>query len=196
MNSWTDVKVKEELLKCIDTLMLDRMPTAQELKDIGRNDLHCKISKTKKYSGWANELGLKLKESETAKGNRYEEHVRQLIERSSSHLKVKKMTTKHPYDLLVNDCVKIDVKAGKAHNHLGTRAHTFRLSKKYATCDIYVCVALDEEETIEKYLIIPSSHVQILTLNLGKNSKYNRYINNWGFINRFVNQYERALEMA
>jgi hypothetical protein len=190
---WTDELIKSELEKCISVLQIKRMPTADELRQIGRNDLHCKISRTKKYSGWANELGLDLKHCETRTGNKYELIVKGKIERISNHLRVEKMSTKHPYDLLVNGCVKVDVKVGKAHHHFEARAHTFALNKKYATCDIYICVALDELEKTESVFIIPAAHVPLVTLNIGKVSKYNKYKDNWNFIFNFVNQYEKAI---
>lgn len=191
---WDDKRIENELKHCLSVLQIDRMPCAHELKQIGRNDLHCAISKhSKKYRGWAKELGLSLKESETKKGNKYEEIVMEQIKLVSNHLTVKRMTTKHPYDLLVNDCVKVDVKVGVAHHHFGARAHTFALNKKYATCDVYICVALDEQEKIESTFIIPAAHVQIVTLNIGTDSKYNKYKGRWNFIYNFVNQYERAI---
>jgi hypothetical protein len=193
MKKWTNEKIKDALLESIKILQIDRMPTAAELKSIGRNDLHCKVSRTKKYRGWAEELGLEMKNSETTKGNRYEFHVLDKIKEVSNHLFIRKMSTKHPFDLLVNDCVKVDVKVGSAHNHFGARAHTFGLHKKYSSCDIYICVALDEHEEIESYFIIPSPHVQLVTLNIGTNSKYNKYKDNWNFIYHFVNEYERAI---
>src|SRR5690606_15825045 len=117
--------------------------------------LHCAISKSKKkYRGWAEEIGLELKESETFKGNKWETYVAEVIR--GMGFKVEQMTTKHPYDLLVNGAVKIDVKVGTSHKHFGTRCHTFATNKKYATCDLYICIGLDEEENIEKQFVIPS----------------------------------------
>lgn len=191
---WTNELIESELNKCMKALQINRMPTAPELKSLGRNDLHCKISRTKKYKGWAEHLGLSLKTSETQKGNGYESLVKKKIELLSNHLRVTRMSTKHPYDLLINDCVKVDVKVAAPHMLRGlSRVHTFGLNKKYATCDIYVCVALDENEAIERTFIIPASHLQIVTLCVGKESKYNKYVNNWGFICDFVNAYEKAI---
>lgn len=184
---WTDELIESELKKCIDALHIKRMPTATELQSLGRNDLHCKVSRTKKYRGWAEYLGLELKESETTKGQRYEEHIVAAIENYSNHFRVKRMTTKHPFDLLINDCVKVDVKVGKAHRHFdGCRAHTFNLSKKYATCDFYICVALDENEEIESYFIIPAKFTQLVTLNIGTESKYNKFKDAWVLLLQMV----------
>ncbi len=184
---WTDEKIKQGILDSIKVLQIDRMPTANELKDIGRNDLHCKVSRTKKYRGWAEELGLELKESETVKGNKYEDYVAEVLE--GLGYEVERMTTKHPFDLLVNGSLKIDVKVGAPHTHFGTRCHTFRPSKKFATCDLYICIGLDEEENIEKQFIIPSKFAQLVTLNICNDSKYNAFLDRWDYVNRFVEFY-------
>jgi len=193
-NHWTEEKIKKGIKDCMIALHIKRMPTASEFKSLERNDLHCKISRTKKYSGWASELGLELKESETKTGNEYELIVKEKLDNFSG-FDVKRMSTKHPYDLLINDCLKVDVKVGVAHNFYGSRAHTFALNKKYATCDLYICVALNEKSEIENYFIIPSSHVPIVTLSIGTKSKYNQYLNNWNFVKLFVERYQLAIRL-
>ncbi len=184
---WTDELIEKELLKSIKVLQIERMPTANELKTIGRNDLHCKISRTKKYSGWAEHLGLELKQSETVKGQKYESKLKKRLE--SKGYKVEDMTTKHPYDLLVNKNVKIDVKVSAPHYHFGSRCHTFRPSKKHPTCDLYICIALDEQEKFEKVFVIPSKFAQLVTLNICKESKYNAFIDRWEYIDRYTEFY-------
>ena len=49
---------------------------------------------------------------------------------------VQKMTTKHPYDLLINDNVKIDVKVSRCCNNNGFKFYSFNLERKYHNCDI------------------------------------------------------------
>jgi hypothetical protein len=188
---WNDEKIVEGIKQSMGVLKIDRMPTAAELTSIGRNDLHCKIGRTKTYKGWADYLGIQLKSSETTKGNEYEDLVAKII--GVLGYKVKQMTTKHPYDLLINDSVKVDVKVGGAHNHFGSRAHTFRPSKKFATCDLYICVALDENDGVENIFIIPSKFAQLTTLNIGTDSKYNKFIYRWDYIKRFVQFYEEVV---
>src|SRR5699024_12772503 len=75
---------------------------------------------------------------------------------------VEKMTTKHPYDLLVNENVKVDIKVGRVHYHFGSKAHTFRLAKKYSTCDIYICFALDKDSNTENIFIRSEEHTSEL----------------------------------
>lgn len=191
---WTDQLIEEEIVKSMKILCVDRMPTASELQSIGRNDLHCAISRSKyKYSGWSKRLKVSMKDSETTKGNSYERIVGKSIKVLFPHMEIQQTSTKHPYDLLVNGCVKLDVKVASPHYHFGTKAHTFALNKKHPTCDIYICVALDEKEEIERVFVIPSKNVQIVTLNIGKESKYNKYQDNWELIERLAAAYEEVI---
>lgn len=189
MRKWTDDKIENGIKEIMKTLNIDRMPSASELKSIGRNDIHCAISKHDlKYSGWAEKLGIERKSSDTLKGQEYEGILERTLKEKG--YTVERMTTKYPYDLVVNDHVKVDVKVGGAHYHYNSRCHTFRPSKVYPTCDLYICLALDEEENIEKTFVIPSKLAQLVTLNICKESKYNVFINRWDYIDRFTEFYK------
>ncbi|MGG0667836.1 hypothetical protein ABE073_04820 [Lederbergia citrisecunda] len=189
---WTDDLVREELLKSISILGVERMPTRAELVSLGRNDLHCRISRTKKYSGWAEELGLKLKESETALGHEYERVISNVMKKLG--YKAVRMSTKHPYDLLVEDSVKVDVKVANVYLLRGeSRVHTIGLSKSDPTCDIYICVLLDEQKEIERTLIIPSHHVRMKYLNIGRESKYNIYNEKYHYIKDYINFFKKVV---
>jgi len=185
---WTDELIKKEIKKSMDVLCINRMPSASELTSIGRNDLHCAISKGLTYYGWAKEMGLNLKSSETLKGNKYEEIAKRKLQRRG--YTVEKMTTKHPYDLLVNENVKVDIKVGRVHYHFGSKAHTFRLAKKYSTCDIYICFALDKDSNTENIFIIPSKFAKVETMNVGTISKYNKFIDRWDFLDDYTTFYK------
>jgi hypothetical protein len=180
---WTNELVKSELLKSIDLLNLNRMPTAEELKSIGRNDLHCKVSRTKRYSGWANELGLELKSSATNTGNEYEKRMADFLFKKGYSLKL--TSNRHPYDLYVNNSVKIDVKVSSLH---GT-TWVFNLEKEIPTCDIYVLIALNDDKSTNCIYVIPSHHVQMKTIAMGIKSKYDVYKERYDLINDYSKFY-------
>ena len=192
MTNWTKEKIKEETLKSIDILCIDRMPTREEFVSINRNDLHCAISKIFKYSVIAKDMGLELKRCETRKGQKYEKIAEDLI--SKKGYDVQRMSTKHPYDLLVNECIKIDIKVSKPHFFNSSRTHSFRTAKKFATCDIYIMFAMDENENLEKLLIIPGYKLKITTLCIGKNSSYDKYIERWDYLNSFDLFYKKIIQ--
>lgn len=188
---WTEEMIRSELLKSISTLGIKRMPTASELKSIGRNDLHVQLGRTKTYRGWANEIDLPLKSSTTTMGQFAETLVATQLNRLG--YEVEQMSTKHPYDLLVNSAVKIDVKIANPCYLSGSRVHVFRTGKKSPTCDIYVCIARNEHGEAEKTLIIPSHHLRIVTLSIGKVSEYDRFMDRWDYISNYAQFYERVV---
>lgn len=191
-HKWTEDKLRDELLKCIDLLMLDRMPTAEELKSIGRNDVHVKVSRTKKYSGWAKELGLQLKSCETRVGQEWEGQLASFIALIGPH-RVERMSTKYPYDLLIDGCVKVDVKTAKPHYKFGYRVQTFGINKTEPTCDIYILVALDENGKMEKMYVIPSHLMKMKTFHLRSESTWDAYIGRWDFIRKYSDFYHRVV---
>lgn len=62
----------------------------------------------------------------------------------SRRFSVRRMAQNFPYDLLVDDCVKIDVKASNLYRGPNGDFYTFNLEKPYATCGIYILFALPE----------------------------------------------------
>lgn len=186
---WDENRIETELLQVMKALCIDRMPTSDELRKLGRNDLHLKISRTKKYSGWAEYLGLGRKSSETLIGQKYESVVSELLH-GKGH-SVEKMSTKYPYDLLVNGSVKVDVKVGSAYLMRGSRVHSFGINKKIPTCDLYIILALDEDKQIERTFIIPSHQLKVVSLCIGNDSKYNKFVNRWDFIDSYTNFFKQ-----
>lgn len=186
---WNDDKVKEGILEVKKVLNLKRMPTRKEIETVtGNNSLTSRISRTKGYYGWAKELNLNVKESETTFGKKYEYIVKDFLEELGYN--VKKMPQNYSFDLLINNFVKIDVKVAKPYTSLDNSIwHTFNLYKKYAYCDIYIALCLDNNENIEKMLIIPSSKCQIKQLSVGKKSKYDIYDYQLKYIDNYINFY-------
>lgn len=187
--NWTDEETEEQIREAMRVLVIDRMPTSTELREIGMSSLDNRITRSYSYTGWAKKLGLKTKRTTTSMGDEYESLVKMILE--DMGYEVEGTSNGFPYDLLVDNSVKIDVKATSVHYHFGgSRCHTFSLSKKQPTCDIYVLIALDEEKDIERTLIIPSHLNLPVTLNIGRESKYNVYEDRWEYIPEYVEFYE------
>lgn len=183
---WDEEMIKREVLSVVKALNLDRMPTRKEAElVVGDSSLTNKISKTGGFKMWSEKLGLELKESETKFGNEYEFVVKEILEELGYG--VEKMTTKHPYDLLVNDNIKIDVKTSRFYeNKDGARYHSFNLDKKHHNCDIFICICLDCDEEIKKCLIIPSKYLMgRKQLSVGINSIYDRFDKEFKYIDMY-----------
>lgn len=185
---WSDSVIEKEIIRSMSTLHIKRMPTSSELLSIGRSDLQNAITKHGGFRHWRKALSLNLAENETNKGQKYEVKVSEFL-KTIGH-KTNQMTTGHPYDLLVNENVKVDVKVGSAHYHFGCRAHTFRPSSEHSTCDIYICIALDEDDLIEKIFVIPSKFAKVKTINISGSGKYYKFINRWCYIEEYTDFYQ------
>lgn len=187
---WSDEKIAEEILEIKRILNLDRMPSREEIESTKKNNaLVSVIGKTYGFYGWEEKLNLTVKRSETQFGQLYQQKCIQILQ-DKGYI-AEDTSTKAPYDIVVNNKVRIDVKSGCAYDLKGSRCHTFNLEKQFLTCDIYMIFALDENgEKIERLLIIPSSHLNIVTLSMGTNSKYNKYKNRWDYIDKYLNFYK------
>ena len=185
---WTDELIRKGVKKVKEGLKLDRMPTRSEcVKYTNSNALSVAI--TRRNGGWyglAKELKLKIKESETTIGKRNEKLIKDTLE--AKGYRVQQMSQNYPYDLLVNDCLKIDVKS--SHLYIGKEGnfYTFRTGKRFATCDVYILVALDDIDEIVRTYILPSSVViNNIQISVGEiTSKYNVYQDRWDILDDYI----------
>ena len=192
---WNENTIRIEIKKTMDMLNIEHMPSRTEMKSALLNDaLANKIARTGGFPFWANKLNIEEKESETRLGQSYEVKAMGLIEEKG--FKIDRMTTKYPFDLLVNNNIKVDVKVGKPGDIRGSRVHTFRTAKKYATCDLYMIFALKEDEEIERLFIIPGSELKVVTLCIGRKSKYDKYINRWDLLKKYDNFYNNLASIG
>lgn len=180
----SEPEIINKILEIKEALNIDRLPNSKEVIDYtGNQSLHSQITRQGGYRYFSEKLGLELKDSHTILGQSYEYLVAdKLIELG---FKVEKMSTLHPFDLLINDTVKVDVKVANPTKVRNSRVHTFATNKSNASCDIYIMIALNEEKEIEKLLTIPSHHVKVVTVSIGKNSKYNKYIDRFDYIDSY-----------
>jgi hypothetical protein len=187
---WKDEEIKNRLYEIMSILNISRMPTRSEIIKVENNQsLHNAISRGLGYYQWADMLNLKIKPSETDMGISYQKICKEHL--TTLGYKVNDTSMKAPYDLIVNNNIRIDVKSGCAYDLKGSRVHTFGINKKFPSCDIYIIYALNETgEEIERNFIIPSKYLNLVSLSIGENSKYNKYINKWDYIDKFNKFYE------
>lgn len=180
---WSDDSIKSEVMKVKDALCLSRMPTRKECKDFyGNTALTGAITRRYGWYALANELGLPIKDCETTTGKMAEGLAEKLL--AYHGFTVKRMSQNFPYDILLNDCVKIDVKASKVYSGKNGDFYSFRLEKPYATCDFYILLELNERDEIDRAMVVPSHHVMFnKQISVGmKDSKYHRYTDRFDYL--------------
>ena len=116
-------------------------------------------------------------------GKEYEEKAWKLLKEQGHRVEL--MPYKHPYDLLVDGVVKVDVKVGnlRAAEKCGNR-YSFHIGKKPSTCDAFILYGINEGE--EKRFFIPSLVLgDIADVSIGEiDSEYNKYIDDISLIKR------------
>jgi hypothetical protein len=189
---WTDNLVESEIISIMDVLGIKTFPTHSEMQKVeGHKGLCNKISKSGGTKFWANKMNLPIKECETEFGNKYELLAIENIKNNLSY-NSELMKPGYPYDILVENSVKIDTKVSKQiFTNCHTWQNTFNLEKKNPTCDIYIFYCLTNNGEHLKTVIVPSSILQGKTqVGIGKNSKYNQYIDKWDIISDYMKFYE------
>lgn len=184
---WTDELIKEKVLEVVKALKIDRMPTRSECVNYFHDGrLANAISKRCGWYSLAKELDLDIKESETTFGKRYETIAEELLQELG--FQVRRMSQNFPYDLLVDDCVKVDVKASRLYKGKLGNFYSFNLEKPYATCDIYLLFAINDSDEIEKTMVVPSKNVIAQNqISVGEyNSKYHKYTERFDLIKAVV----------
>lgn len=181
---WTTELVTSEIKSVMNAIGIDRMPTNSECQRItGSAGLSCKISKTGGFAKWAKRLDLKSYGCETMMGKAWEDVAEETI--SAMGYGVSRMPVRHPFDLLVGSFVRIDVKVSKLYRGPSGDFWTFNLEKNPGTCDIYVCYCINDDETVNKILIVPAAKAKVTQLSVGHNSRYETYKNRWDYIDTF-----------
>jgi len=176
---WTQERITEALQPYISKF--ERMPTANELMAEGRNDIAMALRKCG-YRATAKKLGIELKKCETHKGLDKEALVMNWL--SARGYSVKQTTTRAPYDLLINDCLRIEVKSATYSVAAGGYVFTFGDRGYNPPYDVYVCCAVDRaSDEITAFYIIPSWFVLQRGITVTKSKKWTLWLNNWEVIN-------------
>lgn len=165
-----------------------RMPSNSEVIEYeGNYSLSMAIQKNGGFAYWANRLGLEQKYSETALGVEGEKQIAGVLEVKG--FDVKPTSVKHPYDLLVNGCIKVDVKTAKTTLVRECPVHAYRLAKRDHTCDFYIFYEID---TLKVY-VVPAYRCQgQIQVEMGKNSKpYAKYLGAFDLIKEASDMYQR-----
>lgn len=183
---WTEGEVESRIAEVMGFYGLDRMPTRSECDSyFGETSLSCRISKTCGWYALADRLGLPLKEGETTMGKRWELAAAEML--ASMGHDVVRMTQNHPYDLLINGCVRADAKAGRLYRGQGNVYYPFYLGKKYGTCDIYILFAVADDGSFVPYIVPAVEVMGQSQIAIGVvTSKYDRYREGWELIQKYA----------
>lgn len=181
---WSEDLIEKEIKNLMSIYEFNYLPSRKEMIELyGNSSLSVAISKYGGLKYWSKRLGIPVKECESSFGNKFENIAIKEIERHSG-LKAVYTNSRYPYDILVDDSVKVDVKASKLyHKTKYANVGCFNLEKKLQTCDVFIFYCLDDNGNAYKRLIIPSTTLSgQCQIGIGQQSKWNMYIDRWDII--------------
>lgn len=187
---WTDELICFELKETMRILGIETMPTHSQIVEVygneGLTNALVHHGGTKKF---ANLLGIDTKACESKFGDKYEVLCMQEIANRYGY-ETLKMKPRYPYDILVENSVKVDTKASRLYTSWKSKTsfYTFNLEKRSPTCDIFVCYCINNVDQIIKTFVIPACAVSGNTqLSVGViRGKYDIYVDGWDLIKEYV----------
>lgn len=185
---WTDDLIEKGINKIADTFSPRRMPTNREVIEAeGNHKLSNAIQKHGGYEYWANKLGLEQKYSDTQLGISGERFISEQLIKMGFDVETTSM--KYPYDLLINGCIKVDVKTANTSYVQGCPLHSYRLAKGMQTCDFYIFY---EADTSQIYVVPANKLNGQVQVGMGDNSQpYAKYLGAFHLIKEASELYQR-----
>ena len=177
VNYWNEETVCVELK--IIAKELGHIPTAEYLKEIGRHDLMCAISRNGGWKHFSRTLNIPLKKSCTTTGWLGEDVVMDILRKKGFDVGL--TPTRCHYDLIVNGCCRIDVKTAKYAEYGLSKGWFFRNGKQ-PSCDFVVLLRSDKNDCF----IIPWSHCSNTNITVSKSMrKHKRWYEKYSLISKF-----------
>ena len=186
---WNEKEIEDRIMQIVNDMGMDTFPTLSEMTEYyGNQGLRNKVSKTGGSFAWAEKLGLPMKQSDTCFGRKYELYAIEDIYKHTYHMRSEKMSTRYPYDLLVEGLIKVDVKVSRpAGRLLNGNRYSFNSEKKHQTCDIFLLYGLDDDGQVIKTFIIPSFFIYGTTqINIGASEKWDVFLDRWDIFHEYM----------
>jgi len=165
---WTNELIAERILKVAGNSGV--MPTNTFLTQSNQCDLANAISKNGGFIAWAGQLCLSRKNSDSDTGWGGELAVKALLERRGFAVE-RSTAVKWPHDLLINGCLRVDMKTANYAEYGACRGWFYRIGKA-PQADV---IALHQQDANEVYwlpwYLCPQTNVAI-SRNGGKYAKF------------------------
>lgn len=158
--------------------IFDRMPTNAELVSLGASSLAKFVGNSGGFAQWAELLGSRMKPSESLMGKRWERYVADLI-RATGRSAVEQDPIKAPFDILVNDSVRVNVKSAHFNTYIMKNGgkcagYFFGIGSTHKRCDAFALVCDDGSED-PRILWVPAHEMRQQTVTLTKRHRLNDF---------------------
>jgi hypothetical protein len=166
------------------------MPSKSDIEFVtGNKALGNAITKHGGFEYFRKFLGLDPKESCTLTGDKNEYYIMEVLKNKG--YEVEKTKPRHPYDILVNGIVKIDVKSSNPFPSKVYKMNecVFAINNYQPKCDIFIFVTLINNK--KDVYIIPSHFIKQSQLSIGETSKYDCYLNKYEYIDKYIELFNK-----
>ena len=192
---WNKDNIEKALRYMVEQTGQKTLPTHAETKKFYGN---YKLSNAMRRNGgtryWGERMNLEFKDCDSRKGEQFEDYfVAEMLEKGFDAERVNYDEPRFPFDVLINGCVKVDVKVARVFGSDKQGYYSFNLEHKKHSCDFFVCYCLDSSgENIVKTYIIPASIMDGKSqLGVGlSQSKYDAYIGRYDLIGQTCEFYD------
>jgi hypothetical protein len=168
---WDDDRVKGAIHTVVAAL--GRFPSNSDLAEIGRGDLANQIRRRGGVLHWAERLGMQRQASDSDTGWRGEEAAATYLTEAGFKVTCRS-GVKCPYDLLIDDCLRIDVKSARLACYHRCQGWFYRIGK-YVQADVILLWQLDTGDFYAlPWFVCPASSVTIAPTG----GKYRAFRNN------------------
>lgn len=186
--------VHSELIKiCAGTGVF---PSNMDLRKLGRNDLCCQITKRGGFVLWSKKLGFERNYSDSDFGWDGESKAIEIL-LSKGFNPEKSNSIKAPFDLIVNGCLRVDVKTakfatyGRSSGEPDSSGWFYRIGK-YIQSDVLMLVQMDTGDCyLMPWNLCPTSNITIT--KTGKT--YAKFKNNFELLSALVATRESELTL-
>ena len=179
MRKWTDDIVTTELRQIATSL--GHFPSARELREIGKENLLQAMNKRGGIAKFVPAVGIARQHSDSDTGWEGEAMVKEILEANGFNVS-KPGGVKHPFDLLVHDSLRVDVKAARFAEYGHSKGWFYRIGKM-PQADIIILVQLDTRAIYGlPWQVCPYTNVTISRTG----GIYARYLNNFDLIRRMA----------
>lgn len=185
MTRWTPELIESEVRLVAQNI--GHFPSNTELREMGRNDLACAI--TKRSGGLlelAKRLGMERAASDSDFGWAGEESVAAELRRRGFTAE-RTNGVRAPFDILVNDIVRVDVKNARFASYpckSGSCDGWFYRLGKMCQADLVALHQYDEGTTY----IIPWSLIPTSNVTISRKGKYSHYKEAWWLVELLCSQ--------
>jgi hypothetical protein len=184
---WTDESREREIRAVAD--VVGHFPSNTELQQMGRHDLSNQICRNGGFVAWSERIGVARADSDSDFGWEGERKASELFI-GQGYQVAKGEGVKAPFDLLVNDILRVDVKTARYAEYGACRGWFYRIGKT-PQADLIFLLQFDTGEFYPlPWFACPRSNATIAR----DGGKYAKYRNNWDVVRQMLaaRQLERA----